>query len=49
MKMDLKNPIVEVENSKDSLTSRENQAEYRVAGLRDNIDNVVQTSKKLKN
>lgn len=49
MKMDLKNANVELENSKDSLTSRENQAEYRAPDLRDNIDNAVQTSKKLKN
>lgn len=49
MKVDLRNPVVQLENSKESLTSRENHAEYRVPGLRDNIDNVVQTSKKMKN
>lgn len=47
-KMGLKNPVVQLENSKEGLTSEENQAEDRIPCFKDKIEDLDQTSKKHK-
>lgn len=46
MNMELKNPIVQLQKSKESFTSRINQVEDRISCLEDKIENLDQTSKK---
>lgn len=49
--MTLKSPITQLENSKESLTSRMNHSEDRISGLKDKIgdlDKIIKNMKKIK-
>lgn len=51
IKMTLKSPITQLENSKESLTSRMNHSEDRISGLKDKIgdlDKIIKNIKKIK-
>ena len=48
MKMELKNPTTYLDNSKGSLTGRMNQAEDRISGLENKVDDLDQIRKEYK-
>lgn len=48
MKVDLKNPITQLENSKENTTSKMNQTEDRLSGLNNKVEDPDQMGEKYK-